>query len=84
MFHVKDGLFFERVASRDGSGNPIPGVQFGSVRMIKRDLEQDGHPITFEQVMTVEEWASVVSSMTIIGEGGPGLWAAIVALQKGQ
>lgn len=83
MFHAKDGLYFERVKAFDEGGNPIGGKQYGSVRIIKRDQDQDGHPITFDLELTVEEWASIVSGMTVIGEAGPGLGAAIEALQRG-
>lgn len=87
MFHVKDGLYFERVNAFDEGGNPIEGEQFGSVRIKVLDHESTAPgqyaPVIFEQVLTVEEWASVVSSMTVIGEAGPGLGAAIEALQRG-
>lgn len=77
MFHVSDGLFFERVVPTE-----INPKKFGGVRIIKRKEAKDDSPIVFEQFLDAESWASVVASMTVLGESG-GLWRAIVALQKG-
>jgi hypothetical protein len=95
MFHVADGLYFERIEA-DAIDGGVVGTNprqfpsrdeylkmFGGVRIIKRESGKPDAPIVFEQALDADSWASVVSSMTILGETGA-LWRAIVALQRGQ
>lgn len=65
MFHVGNGLYFDRLAD-------------GSVKVIKRKSCMMGEPIVFEQVLDVSTWASVVLSMTAHSEraGDHGAWEA--------
>ena len=63
MFHVKDGLFFERIDS-------APGIGVGAVRIIKRQNGADESPVIFETVIDHSSWASVVASMCALGEDG--------------
>jgi hypothetical protein len=63
MFHSKCGLCFERLLTAD---------QWGSVRVAMIDTQsemQDGGGKTLA-VLAPNEWASVVASMSALGETG--------------
>lgn len=68
MFHVRDGLFFERL-------NHEPGYGCGCVRIVKK-IEVDGGPAgvneatQFDMILDASTWASVVASMSALGENG--------------
>ena len=74
MFHVKDNICFERISQ---------GSNYGGVRLCKLRPGEDMRPDAGETiiVMTAEEWSSVASSMTALGENG-NTWRMILALQK--
>ena len=55
MFHVKDGLFFER-------------IEDGSVRIVQRKDAKDESPIVFETVIEKDPWASVIATVSKLGE----------------
>lgn len=75
MFHVSDGLYFERVAHDQGHG-------IGAVRIVKkRDAKLDS-PIIFEQIIDADAWASVVSTVSSLGETAT-TWALFKILQQG-
>lgn len=75
-FHVRDGLCFARIETTMMDG---PGVRtadpalFGGVRIQKGDLAMD---------LTAEEWASVVASVSALGENVT-TWNILRALQRG-
>ena len=55
MFHYKDGLYFDRMEN-------------GDVHLIKRE---DAHPLSkiiLDTVISVDGWASIVSSVSKLGE----------------
>ena len=72
MFHVDHGLFFERITE---------GPSYGGVRITKREHADPESAILFDQVVSAEVWASIVSSMTVIGETSQ-TFGVIMALQK--
>lgn len=67
MFHTQNGLFFHRIP------------ETGSVRVIKTN--DDGWPdadnVVMDEILTVESFASVVSSMSVRGEANGGFYAAL-------
>ena len=64
MFHVADGLFFERYAT-------------GEVRVVKTsDGRMDG-PIVFDQIINMHVWASVIATMSYYGEEDYGYYRAL-------
>ncbi len=75
MFHVRDGLFFERL-------NSEPGYGCGCVRIVKRESGRDDAPIVLDMILNASSWASVVASMSILGENGT-THAMIEVLQQG-
>ena len=85
MFHVSEGLFFERLnvidEQKKGRDHEWAVEYYGGVRIIKRKDGNPSSPIIFEQVLTAGEWSSVVASMTALGESAQ-TWGMILALQK--
>lgn len=58
MFHVKDGLYFERLENN-------------SVRVVKmKTAMADCEEISFEATLDRDAWASVISSVSKGGESG--------------
>jgi hypothetical protein len=64
MFHVTNGLFFERLTD-------------GSVRLIKRVSHQENAPVLFEYTLNPNQWASVIASMSYWGEENEGFYRAL-------
>ena len=56
-FHAKDGWFFRRLSD-------------GSVEIVKRNTAHDDDPIVAQGIFTVEDWASIVASVSGLGESG--------------
>src|SRR5262245_48432192 len=61
MFHVNNGLYFERVGD-------------GSVRVVKKESATENAPIIFEYTLDANDWASVISSMSVDGEENGGFY----------
>lgn len=70
MFHVQDGLYFERLTSTE---------RYGWVRVVKKD--ERGEAILWETVISPEGWASVTASMSCFGENS-NTFRMFLALQK--
>ena len=51
MFHINEGLYFERLPD-------------GGVRIIKRNGNDAESPVIFDHVLDAGEWGSVVASMS--------------------
>ena len=49
MFHIGDGLYFDRLPD-------------GGVRIVKRSGNADDSPVIFDHVLDAGEWASVVAA----------------------
>ena len=81
MFHVKNGLFFERIDASKLDKDHAAEF-YGGVRILVTKDGKEGSPVVFEQMLTAEAWASVVASMTVLGESGA-TFRMMVALQKG-
>lgn len=64
MFHVKEGLFFER----------LPDNQ---VRVLKREKGTDDAPVVFDITLDADSWASVIASMSYYGEEDYGYYRAL-------
>lgn len=64
MFHVKDGLFFERHAD-------------GAVRIMKRTDARDDAPVLLDMVVDKHSWASVIATMSTHGEEHYGYFRAL-------
>jgi hypothetical protein len=63
MFHVKDGLYFERLSD-------------GNVRVLKR---RDGKPdsaVVFDMIIDRDSWCSIIASMSYYGEEDYGWYRA--------
>jgi hypothetical protein len=54
-FYLRDGWTFSRESA-------------GRVHIVKRDPAHDAAPIVVEITLTPEEWASVIASMSHVGE----------------
>lgn len=90
MFHLKDGLCFERidfdtVAQPCSANDPCrwPAEMIGGVRICtlrKGENMKDGSGITVA-CLTASEWASVVASMSAFGETSTS-YAMFLAAQK--
>lgn len=52
MFHVRDGLYFERAD------------EAGSVRIVKRASHEPGAPVVFEVVLDAHSWMSVLTEVS--------------------
>jgi hypothetical protein len=74
MFHLKDGIVFER----HGTGETYGGVRIAMLRQ-----GEGMGPGAGETIVETDAsgWASVVASMTAIGETSQ-TWGMILALQK--
>jgi hypothetical protein len=70
MFHVSDGLFFER-------------LEDGKVRIRKTTDGRDGSPVVFEQVIDAGSWSSVVLSMSAFDER-PNDWHVFMEYHLGK
>lgn len=58
MFHLNEGLYFEKQPD-------------GGVRIVKRSGSQEDSPVIFDHVLDAGEWASVVAGMSgTLAEGG--------------
>ncbi len=57
MFHVKDGLYFDRLAD-------------GSVQIQKKTDGKEGAKVVMDLEIDPDSWASVVASVCAIGEDG--------------
>ena len=66
MFHVKDGLYFEREENPDGIGH---------VRILKRQDATEDSPIVFDLLVAESQWISVIASMSAGGEAATHRWA---------
>lgn len=79
MFHVKDGLFFERKVVTSESG-----VLEGHVHIVKTDDGKDPElrNTVLDVMLTPSEWASVVASVSALGENGA-THALFLAAQRG-
>ena len=64
MFHVRDGLFFERQ----------PG---GAVRILKRTDARDDAAVVLDIVVDKDAWASVIATMSTHGEENYGYFRAL-------
>lgn len=64
MFHVSDGLFFERLST-------------GSVRIVKRETGNPDSAVVFEQIVDESAWCSVIASMSYYGEENYGYYRAL-------
>lgn len=73
MFHLKSGLWFERL--------PDAGVRI-SKRTVATPNDPKDWPIEWEIVSTAEEWTSVVASCSAFGETGAS-FRTLLAIQKG-
>ena len=65
MFHVRDGLFFEKQAD-------------GAVRILKRTDGRDDAPVVFDMVLDKHSWASVIATMSFYGEESYGYFRALL------
>ena len=65
MFHVRDGLFFERQTE-------------GAIRILKRTNGRDDAPIVFDMVLDKHAWASVIATMSFYGEEHYGYFRALL------
>jgi len=76
MFHVSEGLCFQRI------NEPTDEAMFyGGVRVIIfKDAKCQGEP-KYLKALTAEDWASVVASMTAIGDTSQ-IFRAVLAMQK--
>jgi hypothetical protein len=63
MFHAKDNWYFEKFPDN-------------SVRIAKR-IGRPESPTTFEIILTAEEWASVIATMSYYGEEDYGFYRAL-------
>ena len=77
MFHWRDGWFFERLGSADETPE-----RFASVHIIKRAEAKDTAPIIAEAVIPPSEWASIVATVSALGETGT-TFRIFEAAQKG-
>ncbi|MCI0391667.1 MAG: hypothetical protein MOB07_23225 [Acidobacteria bacterium] len=64
MFHVSEGLYFERHNT-------------GAVRIIKRDGGQEDSPVVFDLTLDSSTWGSVIASMSFYGEAHGGFYRAM-------
>lgn len=78
MFHWRDGWFFERVAN----SSSVPDPNYASVRIIKRKEPKDDSPVVVEALIPPSEWASIVASVSALGETGAS-FRMFEAAQKG-
>lgn len=76
MFHLRDGLFFQRIETE-------PGYGCGCVRIVKHESARDGAPVVFDMIIDASSWASIVSSMSALGESGTTHVLSLVAQQGG-
>jgi len=70
IFHVKDGLFFER----------LPDGQVKIRKTIEKIVgsNKGGAPfVVLEIILTANEWASVIASMSYYGEEDNGFYRAM-------
>lgn len=67
MFHLKDGLYFEREENPDGIGH---------VRIMKRQSAADGAPILFDMLVHESQWISLIAAMSVSGEQASHVWAS--------
>lgn len=51
MFHINQGLYFEKLPE-------------GAVRILKRSGNSDDSPVIFDHVLDAGQWASVVAAMS--------------------
>jgi hypothetical protein len=65
MFHAKNNWYFERQPS-------------GLVRIVKREGEKAANPILVAVTLTPEMWASIVASVSEMGETGQTFRAALM------
>lgn len=64
MFHLTDGLYFER-------------LPHGQVRILKRDGAADDAPVLLNLIVDANAWASVIASMSYYGEEDYGFYRAL-------
>lgn len=64
MFHLTDGLYFEKLAD-------------GAVRILKKADSQESSPVIFDHMMEASHWASVIASMSHYGEESGGFYRAL-------
>jgi hypothetical protein len=57
MFHVKEGLYFERMA-------------YGKVHIMKRSTVHPESPIEMDMILEDSDWASIVASVSARNETG--------------
>ncbi len=74
MFHAHDGICFERTGT---------GETYGSVRICRTKPEDNMAPGSGETILvcSASEWASIVSSMSALGENSR-TYGMILAWQK--
>lgn len=64
MFHLTDGLYFERLPA-------------GSVRILKTKGGREGDPVIFDMTVDASQWVSVIASMSHYGEENFGFYRAL-------
>jgi len=64
MFHLTDGLFFERLLE-------------GKVRILKRASGSADAPVVFDLTVDSNSWASIIASMSYYGEEDNGFYRAM-------
>jgi hypothetical protein len=69
MFHCKDGWFFERYPK-------------GGVAIIKRADAKEQSPVVASIIITPEEWASIVASVSV-GSEFNGRWQQALNFHNG-
>lgn len=64
MFHLNDGLFFERLPE-------------GKVRIVQKEGGPEGGTVFFDLTVDANAWASVIASMSYYGEEHFGFYRAL-------
>lgn len=64
MFHVVDGLYFQKLKD-------------GAVRVLKTAGGQEDSPVIFDQTLEASQWASVIATMSYLGEEDGGFYHAM-------
>jgi hypothetical protein len=76
VFHAQNGLSFERVDTSEGYG-------IGAVRVLVEGITPEGESIKHSFVLDASTWASVVASMSSLGETALTYALVLIAQQGG-